>query len=170
MSLPHGDVWAHLRIGFKCLFRWHMTTAKKLRKFLTVPTGILILALAIPVFAEGNPDIGKIEYDSHCAVCHGASGKGDDSILKTELVKPVPDLTALAKKNNGVFPFDVVYQIIDGRKDIKTHGSRDMPIWGSAFKSETSVYFDQNAPYSSESIIRSRILALVEYLHRIQIN
>lgn len=146
-----------------------MAKATKLRKFLTVQAGILLIGLAIPVFAEGNPDIGKIEYDSHCAVCHGATGKGDDSILKSELVKPVPDLTTLAMKNNGVFPFDLVYQIIDGRKDIKSHGSRDMPIWGAAFKSETSVYFDQNSPYSSESIIRSRILALVEYLHRLQV-
>jgi mono/diheme cytochrome c family protein len=136
---------------------------------LTVSVGMMLVGFSAFAGAEGNSDIGKLEYDAHCAVCHGVSGKGDDSSLKSELVKPVPDLTTLAKSNNGVFPFDVVYQVIDGRKDIKTHGSRDMPIWGSAFKSETSVYFDKNAPYSSESIIRSRILALVEYLHRLQV-
>lgn len=145
-----------------------MTRTKKLHNLLTVPTGILLMGLASSVFAEGNPDIGKIEYESHCAVCHGVAGRGDDSVLKSELVKPVPDLTMLTKKNNGVFPVDLIYQIIDGRRDIKTHGSRDMPIWGSAFKSETSVYLDKIAPYSGESIIRSRILALVEYLHRLQ--
>lgn len=146
-----------------------MTRVTKPGNLLAVALGIILVNVSGYASAEGNPDIGKVEFDSHCAVCHGISGNGDDSALKSELVKPVPDLTTLAKNNNGVFPFDLVYQTIDGRKDIKSHGSRDMPIWGSAFKSETSVYFDQNAAYSSESIIRSRILALVEYLHRLQI-
>ena len=28
---------------------------------------------------------------------------------------PPTDLTVLAKNNNGVFPYDMVYQVIDGR-------------------------------------------------------
>lgn len=146
-----------------------MTTIMQLRNPLIAAAGIVMIALGNAAFAEGNPDIGKIEYEAHCAVCHGISGKGDDSSLKSELVKPIPDLTTLAQKNKGVFPFDLVYQVIDGREVIKVHGSRDMPIWGAAFKSETSVYFDNTAPYSSQAIIRSRILALVEYLHRLQV-
>lgn len=146
-----------------------MESFKKTRPMLFATAGILLLGLSSEVWAEGRADIGKIEYESNCAVCHGISGKGEDSSFKSELVRPIPDLTVLAKKNNGVFPFDLVYQIIDGRKEIKSHGSREMPIWGAAFKGETSVYFEQNSPYSSESIVRSRILALTEYLHRLQV-
>jgi len=112
-------------------------------------------------------DIGKMEYDSACAVCHGLKGKGDGP-LKSQLTKPVPDLTVLAKNNKGVFPFDRVYQIIDGRQEVKAHGPREMPVWGRAFNTETSIYFDNYPPQDSESAVRSRILALTEYLYRLQ--
>lgn len=135
---------------------------------ISLAAGSAGLMASVSVSAAGNSDIGKIEYDSHCAACHGLNGKGDDSPFKTELVKPIPDLTVLAKQNNGVFPSDRVYQIVDGRQEIKSHGSSEMPIWGAAFKSETSVYFDKNAPGSTEAAIRDRILALTEYLQRLQ--
>ena len=146
-----------------------MKRSTKLRNILFLSVGIMSIILSANAFAEGSADIGKIEYESTCAACHGLTGKGDDSALQSELVKPIPDLTVLSKKNAGVFPFESVYQIIDGRKEIKIHGSREMPIWGAAYKSQTSVYFDQISPYGSESLIRSRILALTEYLHRLQV-
>ncbi len=144
-----------------------ISTKFKLVSLATISTVLMNISAA--VFAEGNPDIGKLEYDSHCAACHGLTGKGDDSALKGELVKSIPDLTVLSKKNNGVFPFNTVYQIIDGRTEIKSHGSREMPIWGLAFKSEASPYFEKISPYDNSAIVRSRILALTEYLHRIQV-
>ena len=124
--------------------------------------------LPATVRAEGNPVIGKIEYELHCAACHGRTGKGDDSILKSELVKPVPDLTLLARKNKGVFPDDFVFQTIDGRNEIKSHGNREMPVWGAAFKSETAPEFKQPNAESDESLVRSRILDLIEYLRQLQ--
>ena len=146
-----------------------MKISTKLGAMSLATISAVLMGLSVTVFAEGNPDIGKIEYDSNCAVCHGLTGKGDDSVLKGELVKPIPDLTMLSKKNNGIFPFDAVYQMIDGRKEVKTHGTTQMPIWGAAFKSQTYLYSDQNSLYSSESVIRSRILALTEYLNRLQV-
>ena len=112
-------------------------------------------------------DVGKMEYKYACASCHGASGKGDGP-LKSELIRSLPDLTTLAKNNNGVFPFDRVYQIIDGRTEIKTHGSREMPVWGQAFNLQTSIYFENYPAHDTESAVRSRILALTEYLYRLQ--
>ena len=88
--------------------------------------------------------------------------------MKSELVKRVPDLTALARNNNGVFPFDRVYQIIDGRQEVKAHGPREMPVWGRAFNTQSSVFFENYPPYDAESAARSRILALTEYLYRLQ--
>lgn len=140
----------------------------KLRSISSAHIGIVLISLSANSLAENKVDIGKVEYDSACAACHGLTGKGDDAALKYELVKPVPDLTVLAKNNDGVFPVDLAYQIIDGRKEVKAHGSREMPVWGHAFNNQTSLYFEQNPPYNSESVVRSRILALIEYLSRLQ--
>lgn len=117
--------------------------------------------------AAGPIDVGKREYEVACAVCHGVKGRGDGP-LKEELKSGVPDLTVLARNNNGVFPFDRVYQVIDGRHEVRTHGPRDMPVWGNSLRSQSSLYFEDYPPSDAESSARSRILALTEYLYRLQ--
>jgi mono/diheme cytochrome c family protein len=117
--------------------------------------------------ADKPVDVGKAEYDSACAACHGLAGKGN-GYMASQLKTRVPDLTVLAKNNNGVFPFDRVYQVIDGRQEVKAHGPREMPIWGRAFNLQSSVYFENYPPGDLESAARSRILALTEYLYRLQ--
>ena len=67
-------------------------------------------------------DIGKIEYQSNCASCHGMDAKGDGPVGKELKTRPT-DLTLLAKKNKGVFPLNAVYRIIDGRDQIASHGT-----------------------------------------------
>ena len=140
----------------------------KFRFISFTPIGVMLIGLSASAVAADKLDVGKREYDSVCAVCHGLTGKGDDGPLKSLLVKPVPNLTVLAKNNKGVFPFDRVYQIIDGRQEVKSHGPRDMPVWGNAFNNQTSLYFENYPHNDSESAARSRILALVEYLYRLQ--
>lgn len=114
-------------------------------------------------------DIGKAEYEQKCIICHGAQGKGDGTygmLLKT----PVPDLTLLSKKNGGVFPFARVFETIEGTHEMKAHGTRNMPIWGKEYRS--SKYYDDYL-YDPEidnrsHFVRSRILALTEYIYRLQ--
>jgi len=89
--------------------------------------------VGVAVAEEKVLDVGKGEYDAACAICHGAGGRGDGAYT-SQLKGQVPDLTVLAKNNQGVFPFDRVYQIIDGQQELKAHGSREMPIWGRAFR------------------------------------
>jgi mono/diheme cytochrome c family protein len=138
------------------------------RAVLSHVSALLLCASASVFAAKDQPvDVGKGEYDAACAVCHGVSGKGGGP-LADQLKNPVPDLTALARNNKGVFPFDKVYQIIDGRVEVKAHGPRDMPVWGLAFRSQSSVYFENYPPHDTESAARSRILALIEYLYRLQ--
>ena len=48
-------------------------------------------------------DVGKAEFQSSCASCHGADGKGNGP-LREQLKVPPSDLTVLARNNNGVFP------------------------------------------------------------------
>jgi len=134
----------------------------------------LVSLLCIGAIAAGGSamaadkvDIGKLEYESACAVCHGIAGKGDGP-LRSQLVSPVPDITVLAERNGGVFPFDRVYQVIDGRLQVKAHGTREMPVWGARFSLESSVYFENYPSRDLQSSVRSRILALVEYVYRLQ--
>ena len=49
--------------------------------------------------------------------------------MSVELKSTPSDLTVLAKKNNGVFPVGAVYEMIDGRKSVSAHSTREMPIW-----------------------------------------
>ena len=42
--------------------------------------------------------------------------------MSAELKRHPTDLTVLAKKNNGVFPLNSVYRVIDGRDAIPSHG------------------------------------------------
>ncbi len=119
-------------------------------------------------------DVGKMEYQSSCAPCHGIDAKGDGPMSKDLKTRPT-DLTVLAKKNNGVFPVHALYEIIDGRNSlISSHGTREMPIWGYRYSPPLSTRF-KNAddyiyapPGSPEPVIRGRILAVIDYLNRMQ--
>ncbi len=104
---------------------------------------------------------GKNVFAQHCVVCHGHDAKGDGVASSLLTVKPA-DLTQIAKKAGGTFPFWKVYGIIDGREDVKGHGTRDMPIWGAEFRSQAS------ASPTAESQTRGRILELVYYIQSIQ--
>lgn len=128
-----------------------------------------LLALSAGTQAAERHDAGKREYLEHSAVCHGQSGKGDGGMI--DILRTAPtDLTTLSRNNGGVFPFEHVYAVIDGRQAVKGHGPRDMPIWGRAYGAETTrageYYGDM--PYTMEMYVRARILALIDYLNRIQ--
>lgn len=146
-------------------------------------------------------DVGRTEYQSSCASCHGMDGKGKGP-LSLELKLTLTDLTALAIKNNGVFPLNAVYEVIDGRKSISAHGTRAMPIWGFRYTpspnpnravravppssnvatpspnqaTQPSDEWTSSRPpvsyldlsHDPELVVRNRILAIVDYLYRIQ--
>jgi mono/diheme cytochrome c family protein len=135
---------------------------------LALIAGFLLAAMSGSLLAADKfVDVGKGEYNAACASCHGLKGLGDGPAAELMKAK-APDITLLVKGNNGVFPFDRVYQIIDGRQEIKSHGSREMPIWGTAFRRQSSLYFDSYPVIDPEASARSRILALTEYVYRMQ--
>ena len=105
---------------------------------------------------------GEIEYQNYCAICHGVDGRGYGIMAKFLTVQP-SDLTQLAKKNTGRFPFWQVYRTIDGREQIRGHGTRDMPVWGARFRADA-----RGDDTGSRSQIAGRILSLVFYLQHIQ--
>lgn len=111
-------------------------------------------------------DLGKIEYEANCASCHGLKAKGDGP-TKPFLTQIVPDLSTLAKRNNGILPVSTMYDVIVGDKDVGSHGSRDMPVWGREYKIQAGERL-MEAQYDPEAYIRARVLAVIEYINRLQ--
>ncbi|MCG2626947.1 cytochrome c [Bradyrhizobium sp. WYCCWR 13023] len=120
-------------------------------------------------------DIGKGEFQSSCASCHGVDARGKGPV-SAQLRVPPADLTMLAKNNNGVFPTDALYQAIDGTKTVPAHGTREMPVWGERFNPIVNLphyvdpsYWEKAGPdQKPEVVVRKRILAVIDYLSRIQ--
>lgn len=101
---------------------------------------------------------GKQTYMQYCASCHGSDARGNGPaafVLKT----PPPDLTTLAKRHDGKFPYEYVYDVLRFGTRIVAHGSSDMPIWGPIFGSMDN--YDEVA-------VRKRIKDLSDYLASLQ--
>ena len=135
----------------------------------TVLFGVLIL-VACAAGAQNKPAVdkagaprtiaasGKQTYMQYCASCHGVDARGDGPaafVLKT----PPPDLTTLAKRHDGKFPYEYVSDVLRFGTRIVAHGSSDMPIWGPIFGSMDN--YDLVA-------VRKRIKDLSDYLASLQ--
>jgi mono/diheme cytochrome c family protein len=139
----------------------------KILKIVAVLIGVALTGASAMVFAADKVDLGKKEFEANCVGCHGAKGKGDGE-YKPYLNKSPSDLTVLARNNGGAFPFARVYEVIDGTKDASVHGTRDMPIWGTDYKIKAGEYY-MDMDYNPEYFVRSRILALIDYINRLQV-
>ncbi len=134
---------------------------------LTIVT-LLTVLLNTAAFAQEQKTIdeGKQVYEAQCAVCHGSDAKGN-GLYAARLKVPPADLSRLAQKNGGIFPVERITKVIDGRTAIAAHGSRDMPIWGARFAVNRAEHF-MDAPYDPEAYVQVQILALIDYLNRVQ--
>ena len=101
---------------------------------------------------------GEQLFGTHCATCHGEHARGNGPLADQLCTRP-PDLTTFTARNGGIFPSERVYRIIDGR-GIRSHGDREMPIWGDAFKTSRDGL--------AADAVKQRIDALVSYLEAIQ--
>jgi mono/diheme cytochrome c family protein len=133
--------------------------------------GIALAWIACAAHAEPAADeptdfslaeIGQPYFASYCASCHGISARGNGPAAGS-LRLPPADLTRIAARRGGRFPAGEIAQFIDGRFQLESHGSREMPVWGTVFTSgipEADV---------AESISRGKVAVLVEYLKSIQV-
>jgi CubicO group peptidase (beta-lactamase class C family) len=120
-------------------------------------------------------DSAKSEFQSSCASCHGADAKGKGPV-SDQLKIPPPDLTTLAKNNNGIFPTKAVYETLYGLKAVPAHGTREMPIWGERFNPIVNLPHNVDPSYwklagpnqDPDVVVRARISAVIEYLDRVQ--
>ena len=102
---------------------------------------------------------GANNFAQYCVACHGKDAKGTGTLAANLNPKPA-DLTLLSKSNSGVFPRDLVFQIIDGSQKIKGHGGGDMPQWGATFLASTGS--------DNKDAVKRRIDSLVDYLETLQ--
>jgi mono/diheme cytochrome c family protein len=110
--------------------------------------------------------LGQQEYMQKCAVCHGESGVGAGE--STEALTRTPaDLVTLAKRNNGVYPAQRVWTLIDGRTlDDSVQMHREMPVWGQEYFSQALANPQNGAP---DQFVNERVGALVEYVATLQV-
>ena len=102
---------------------------------------------------------GRQLFATYCATCHGTNGGGNGPVAPWMRHRP-PDITGMALANGGVFPEERMRRIIDGR-EVESHGTREMPVWGDAFKTVPG-------GERSEQAVQRRIAAVVQYLASIQ--
>jgi len=133
--------------------------------------GLLVCAFSQSAIAHAQSmptiDYGKAEFEANCSGCHGVDGSGNGH-LRDFLVKSPADLTTLSQRNDKVFPFQRVFQVIDGRSSIGAHGNREMPIWGADYRAQAMSMSGALASPQPEAFVRHRINLLVEYIARIQ--
>lgn len=109
---------------------------------------------------------GKADYMEYCASCHGKEGYGDGPVAPY-LDRGMRDLTQLSYGNDDEFPENAVRLTIEGRAQLLLHGTRDMPIWGSAFRYDLENNSD--IPEDQKAVVaRQRVNGLIAYLKSIQ--
>jgi mono/diheme cytochrome c family protein len=103
---------------------------------------------------ESNP-AGAELYARYCASCHGATGRGDGPAAASLAPRPA-DLT-----RSSLDLGDLVRRI-DGRHEVRPHGSSAMPVWGEVFNEELVT-----EPKARE-ITRLRMQALAEHVRSLR--
>jgi len=138
----------------------HRTGNRTRTNFTRLTAAIGIALFAINAQAdEAVEAAGKARFMENCAVCHGPDAKGGGPFAS--LLKAAPsDLTLLSRNAGGEFPFNRVYDAIDGRGSVKgAHGSKEMPIWGGEWKGSS---------VAAETAVRGQVLEMIIYLRSIQ--
>jgi len=103
---------------------------------------------------------GQQMYKQFCAACHGADARGHGP-LAVVLKTPPSDLTTLAKRHQGKFPYEYVSSVLEFGPGFPAHGSSEMPTWGPIFR-----YYDQR----NERVVKQRIKNLSDYLASLQVS
>ncbi len=131
-----------------------------------VPFAAIFMLAALASGARGDDAAvsGARDYEVYCASCHGVEAKGDGPVAEFLALTPA-DLTQLSRNNGGVFLRERVEAAIDGRAQVRTHGPRDMPVWGDWFKVETESGLKDKV---REAQVTARIQALAAYIETLQ--
>ena len=130
---------------------------------------ILALVQASAAYAQDGQErfvASADEFRNSCASCHGEDGRGAGFLTRIFRGVDPGDLTQLSKNNEGVFPLERVFEVIDGRKEVAAHGERKMPVWGDRYMAQTMTR--QGPGPMNDFVVRNRVLELVYYIQSIQ--
>ncbi len=129
---------------------------------------VVLMAAAVAPAQETAPpeDYGMVKmgeslFRAYCRSCHGPTAEGDGPLAESLRVEPA-NLTLIAQRNGGEFPFAQVATKIDGTEKVHGHGPSDMPVWGEVF---TKVGDDAGGEG-----VHDKVLALAHYLRSIQVS
>jgi len=133
---------------------------------------VLFLLMVCLIGAKGKPVVdqsqlpptympsGEQIFRQFCAACHGIDARGHGPAAYS-LKTPPADLTTLAKRHDGKFPYAYFSDVLLFGRGLSAHGSSDMPTWGPLFR-----YLDRR----NEVAVRQRIKNLSDYLATLQEN
>lgn len=141
---------------------------------------ILSLGTGVSTYAQGQEEMRPLtpfgsvmiepserEFLNSCASCHGRDAKGAGFLTRIFRGADPGDLTQLSARNDGTFPMERVFSIIDGRTEVSAHGERQMPVWGDRYMSD--VMSEYGPDEMNELRVRNRLYELVHYLQSIQV-
>jgi mono/diheme cytochrome c family protein len=136
-SIAGGLVWALLPFGVEVVAQ---TRTQKPPPVLTIDS------LA-----------GRDTFNAYCAPCHGRTGAGDGPVAS--VLRAVPsDLRALSS-SRGYYPREEIVAFVTGAgRPIAAHGTSDMPIWGTVFRSLDP----------SDARVTIRLRNVVDYVESLQ--
>lgn len=129
----------------------------------------LLMSMTMSAVAQDIPEnakVGAAEFNNSCASCHGSDAKGAGFLTRVFRGVDPGDLTQLAKNNDGQFPSESVFDVIDGRAEVAAHGDRKMPVWGDRYWETAMSEFGPEE--FNEQRAQNRVRELVVYLEAIQ--
>ncbi len=105
-----------------------------------------------------SPASGREMFRAYCASCHGQEAKGNGPAAPALAIPPA-DLTTLAIRNGGTYPYARVTSILRGQAKVTAHGTQDMPVWGPIFLRMSQ---------GNEAEVLQRIANLNRYIQSLQ--
>lgn len=132
----------------------------------TAIASVVALATAQTARAADGPDamevhLGQQQFSRYCSTCHGPKAEGD-GVASSLFTKTPPNLTLLAKNNDGVFPEEKVLAVVKGENPVAAHGEREMPVWGEILD------LPKEPTVETDTIADSKLTSVVYFLKSIQ--
>jgi len=135
---------------------------------LTIVTGAVAAEVVIKQRPMTLDDVagknGQELYGQLCAVCHGATGKGDGPATPA-LNRPLPDLTRFEMSARGDLTHEQIEDVIAGRSRLAHVGIVGMPQWEREFQ---YVRRDWSGTKHT-AYARARIHELAEYVDELKL-
>jgi mono/diheme cytochrome c family protein len=126
--------------------------------------GALVAIAVMAPLSIAAAQTGKQDYQTYCADCHGTDGKGNGPANQAIAMSAKPaDITLLAARHGGKFPFDEVVNIVDGRQAIPSHARLEMPFFAVKLQNPGEGFNP-----ASDAAVKKRIDAIVTYVQSLQ--